>query len=265
MSPVNPLRDDLARRRTSLGLYAGSPEMIEVSAHVGFRWVMIDQMFTGNDWGRTEELIRTANAAGITPVVRVQSFPWLGHDRRIAVDVVRASAIGAEFVMVSNSDVAEIDECLEATKDWHRRALTIHRGFDSDPAAMERERTVVIPHPETRGGIDGLDEVIQNPKIELVFIGMTDASRLETGKHRPDFDNPRLWERVKRAVTLADTHGVTVGASTSYGGSLDELARRIEKLDTNGVKFILVQGATYIFQLAATQLMTRLKPIVERQ
>lgn len=45
-------------------------------------------MFTGLDFGRTLLLIRTGEAAEISPVVRVQSNPWLGYDPRIAVDVM---------------------------------------------------------------------------------------------------------------------------------------------------------------------------------
>jgi 4-hydroxy-2-oxoheptanedioate aldolase len=216
----NPLLDRIQERKTSIGVFANSADMVELCAFVGFHWVMIDQMFTSNDWSRTEDLIRAAEASGITPVVRIQSNPWLGYDHRVAVDVSRANGIGAQFMMVSHSGKQEIDECVLAGKDWHRKALNIHpyRSFDDWEGGLDRQaqQTFVIPQPETRGALDSLEEVIKDPDIRIVFIAMTDASRIITGSHRPDFYNQRLWEYVDRAVALGKEHGVTIGANTSY-------------------------------------------------
>src|SRR2546423_530198 len=122
----SPFLQDIASGRTSIGLSANSADMIELTAFVGFRWVMIDQMFTSNDWTKTEDLLRAADASAITPVVRIQSNPWLGYDHRIAVDVSRAMGIGARLIMISHSGMQEVEECLVAAKDWHRKPLTIH-------------------------------------------------------------------------------------------------------------------------------------------
>src|SRR5690348_6925421 len=61
---VDRLLEDITEGRPSIGLAAGSSDLIELCAFIGFRWVMIDQMFSANDWARTEELIRTSEAAG---------------------------------------------------------------------------------------------------------------------------------------------------------------------------------------------------------
>jgi 4-hydroxy-2-oxoheptanedioate aldolase len=263
----NPLLDRIQERKTSIGVFANSADMVELCAFVGFHWVMIDQMFTSNDWSRTEDLIRAAEASGITPVVRIQSNPWLGYDHRVAVDVSRANGIGAQFMMVSHSGKQEIDECVLAGKDWHRKALNIHpyRSFDDWEGGLDRQaqQTFVIPQPETRGALDSLEEVIKDPDIRIVFIAMTDASRIITGSHRPDFYNQRLWEYVDRAVALGKEHGVTIGANTSYAYNLDEMRGRVEMLVEHGVRVVLTQGAPFLFQLAATDFLTRLAPVLD--
>ena len=265
--PRNPLLERLEDGRTSIGVWANSPDMIEVCAFVGFHWVMIDQMFTAHDWSRTEELIRAAEASGITPVVRIQSNPWLGYDHRVAVDVARANGIGAQFMLVSNSNKQEIDECLVAARDWHRKALSVHpyRSFEEWEGGPEREarRTFVIPQPETQGGLDSLEDVIREPDIRIVFIAMTDASRIITGRHRPDWHDARLWDYVDRAVDLGREHGVAVGANTSYVYDLDGLRRRVEILAEHGVRMVMAQGASFIFQLAATKFLGDLKPVLD--
>ena len=62
----NPLLENMKSDKTSLGLYVNSPDMVELCSHLGFDWFMIDQMFTGLDWGKTQEMIRTGEAAGIS-------------------------------------------------------------------------------------------------------------------------------------------------------------------------------------------------------
>lgn len=263
----NPLLEKINDGRTSLGLFVESPDMVELCGHLGFDWFGIDQMFTGADWSRTENLIRAGEAAGITPVVRVQSNPWLGHDNRIAVDVTRAQGVGAQFILVSHSDQSEIESCLHVSKDWHRKLFTIHP-FDSfedwdRPREGTDMQTFIIPQPESRGAFDSLEDVIRLPGVKIVLIAMTDGSRVLTGSNRPDFYHPALWEVVDRAVALGKEHGVTIGANTSYAYDLPELERRIGVLQEHGVRMILVQGAMFLFQVAMTGFLQRVRKIIE--
>jgi 4-hydroxy-2-oxoheptanedioate aldolase len=261
--PQNPLLERLKEDKPSIGVRANSADMIELCAFVGFHWVMIDQMFTSNDWQKTEELIRAADGCGITPVVRIQSNPWLGYDHRIAVDVSRANGIGAQFILVSHSSKQEIDESLVASKDWHRKALSIHpyRSFAEWDKGLDKQAafTYLIPHAETQGALDSLEDVIKDPAVKVVFIAMTDASRIITGSHKPDWYNARLWEYVDRAVELGKAHGVTIGANTSYAYRMDEMKKRVEHLVDHGVKMIMAQGAPFLFQIAATEFLGDLK------
>jgi len=265
--PKNPLLEDIDKGRTSIGVWANSADMIELCAAVGFHWVMIDQMFTSIDWSTAAELIRAAEASDITPVLRIQSNPWLGYDHRLAVDVSRAMGIGAQFMLVSNSGKEDMDECLAAGRDWHRKALTIHpyRDFDEwEPTLAHQSRqTFVIPQPETKGGLEYLEEVMTNPDCKVVFIAMTDASRVLSGSHRPDFNHPKLWEYVDRAVELGRQTGVTVGANTSYAYTMEAMVDRVRQLHEHGVRMIMAQGANFLFQIAANRFLSDVRSIIE--
>ena len=263
----SPLAEKLGEQETALGLYINSPDMVELCGFLGFDWFMIDQMWTSNDWGKTEELIRAGEAAGITPVVRVQSEPWLGYDHRVAVDVARALGVGAQFVLVSHSGRKEIEECLEASKGWHKRIMTIHpyRDFGEWDSVLEKQlgETYVIPQPETQDALDTLAEVMEHPSVRLVFIAMTDASRVLTGSHTPDFYNPALWEYVDRIVALGRERGITVGANTSYAYGLEEIAKRTARLHEHGVRMIMLQGAPFLFQIAMVEFLRGLRPMLD--
>ena len=261
----NRLLEDLEAGRTSLGLWVNSADMVDLCGYVGFRWVMIDQMFSSHDWHQTSALITAAEAAEITPVVRIQSNPWLGYDHRIAPDVARAIGVGAQFMLVSHSDKREIDECVVAARDWHRKGLVIHRGRESGegrPETAHQGRAYVIPQPETQGALDSLEEIIADPEIRIVFIAMSDASRIISGSEQPDFYNERLWEYVDRAVELGRQHGVTIGANTSYAYTLDEMRKRVIMLHERGVRMIMMQGVNFIFQIVAEQLLEDLRPVL---
>jgi len=62
---------------------ACEPHVVELCAFLGLDWIMIDMMLTGMDFRDVQNMIRTSEAAGITPVVRAHSDPWLGYDHRI--------------------------------------------------------------------------------------------------------------------------------------------------------------------------------------
>lgn len=264
---TNRLLDNFREGRTSLGVWVNSPDMAELCAFLGLDWVMIDQMFTSHGWREVEELVRAAEASGITPVVRVQSNPWLGYDHRVAVDVTRLLGIGAQFILVSNSGRREIEECAEVAKDWHRKALTIHPYRDFEDWVRVRDEhereTFIIPQPETRGGLDDLPACIAMPDIKAVFVAMTDASRVLTGEHQPDWNHPALWGYVDQAVALGKEHGVVVGANTSYAYTMEEMKNRVKRLHEHGVKMIMVQGANFLFQVAMTEFLRDVRPALE--
>lgn len=260
------LIEKLTTGKTALGLYINSPDMVDLCGHLGLDWFMLDHMFTSMDWGKTEVMMHTGEAAGITPVVRVQSNPWLGYDHRLAVDVSRALGIGIQCVLISNSGKKEIEECVEVSHDWHRKALTIHpyNDFSEWGTVHDKviEETYVIPQPETKQALEDIEDMIRMPGIKCVFIAMTDASRVITESHQPDFYDERLWEYVDRAVELGREHGVAIGANTSYAYDMVEIRRRIEHLQEHGVQMIMAQGANFLFQVAMNQMLKELAPVL---
>jgi 4-hydroxy-2-oxoheptanedioate aldolase len=249
----NPLLDKYRSGGTALGVIVNSPDMIEVCAQIGFDWVEIDQMFTAFDWNDVQYMIRTAEAAGITPVVRIQSYPWLGYDHRVPIDVSRVLAIGAQFVMVSHSGKREIEECLSLADDWHRKALWLHpfKSFDDWGTVTDEmaQGTFIIPQPESAGALAELDETLALPGVRMLFFAMGDLSKLLSGSKRPEWYHPKLWEHVRRAVAIGRERGIMIGGVTSYAYDLQELASRIKKLHDEGVRLIMLPGVNFVTQL----------------
>ena len=194
------LKEKLQAGGTALGVIAFDPYSVDVAAHTGFDWIFIDQMFTALDWTATESLIRCCEANGITPVVRVQSNPWLGYDHRISVDVTRLLSIGTKYIIVSNSGKREIEECLVAASNWHKR-FWVHTSVKAAPAAGEDFPGVqIIPQPETAQALAELPETLALPGINLAFIGTTDPSMALSKSDTPNFYSEELWKFVERKL-----------------------------------------------------------------
>ena len=167
-------------------------------------------------------------------------------------------------MQVSHSGKKEIEECLEAGKGWHKRIINVHpyNDFSEWDTVLEEQlgQTYVIPQPETEEALETLPELMAHPDVRLVFIAMTDASRVLTGSHRPDFDHPALWDYVEQIVGLGRKHGVTIAANTSYTYTLEDIAERAERLHQHGVRMIMVQGAPFLFQVAMNQWLPKVWP-----
>jgi 4-hydroxy-2-oxoheptanedioate aldolase len=254
----NALKERLQSGGTALGVWANDPETVELCAFLGFDWIMIDMMFTGMDFRDIQNMIRTCQGAGITPVVRMQTNPWHGYDPRIAVDLSRIQGIGAEYVLISHSGLREIEEALEVAKDWHRRALWVHpfksREWEKRTDEMA-EATHIIPHIESQGALDDFDAVLDLPDLKMFFFAMTDLSKVITGSKKPDFNNPKLWELIEKAVRKGKERGFVCGANTSYAYTLPEMRQRVKRLHDAGMRFIMVQGAQFLFQVAMMEFL----------
>ncbi|MFB6108572.1 MAG: hypothetical protein ABEJ82_07010 [Haloplanus sp.] len=251
----------------AVGLFINEPKMVELAAHMGFDWCMLDQMFTNNDWQKTETLIRTANSAGITPIVRVHSYPWTGYDPHVVANVARAIGIGADYVMVSYSGVQEIEDALPLTHADHQKESHIFPYDDLLPygdgeTSDGHSGIQIIPHVESTGAFESLESVMDNADVDYCFIALNDAMQELTGEERPDWDDPRVWEFVDEVVELGRKTDTVVGANPSFHGagtdftySLDVLEDRVVELHDRGIEMVMAQSAPMIFQLAGSRLL----------
>lgn len=279
----DPLREKTEAGKTAIGLYINDPNMVELAAHLGFDWFMLDQMFTSHGWEKTEELIRTAESVGITPVIRVQSYPWFGYDSRIPVDVSRNLGIGARYVMISNSGVEEIEKAAHLAHDYHRKVSHVYPfdeflpyGDSKSVTADEEDEDIqleasIIPQPETKESLESLEETISIPEVEYCFLAMGDASQELTGSERPNFDDPIIWDFIDEAVELGKKHNTVIGANPSFARSgedftysLDVIEDRVVKLHEHGIRMIMAQGAPLYFQLAGGELLQNVSNRIEQ-
>ncbi|WP_251328283.1 hypothetical protein [Haloplanus pelagicus] len=267
----DPLEASIENDEPALGVYINDPKTVELAAHVGFDWFMLDQMFTNHGWEKTETLIRTAKAAGITPIVRAHSYPWAGYDPHVVANVSRNIGMGANYVMLSHSGKEEIEQVLPLAHEDYKKESHIFPydellPFDTERSAdREGMQANIIPHVESEGAIEDLEAVMDNPEVNYCFVALNDAMQVLTGEDRPDWNDPRVWEFVDEVVRLGESTNTVIGANPSFHGtgeeftySLDTLEDRVVQLHDRGVDMIMVQSAPLIFQLAGGRLLRNL-------
>lgn len=69
--------------------------------------------------------------------------------------------------------------------------------------------TVILAHVETRRGIDNLDEILDSPHVDVLFLGMYDLS-VSYGQPG-DFRHPDVAAAVEQALAAAKRHGKAAG------------------------------------------------------
>ncbi len=98
----NPVKQAIRDGRTVFGLYIAvpSPVMVELAGYAGFDFVRIDICHSAVDLPTVADMIRAAEASGVTPTVRVD------YDPHLIAKVLEAGAMGLFIPDVSTVEMA---------------------------------------------------------------------------------------------------------------------------------------------------------------
>ena len=219
------------------------PAFVEAAGYAGYDFVLLDMEHGTTTHQTLPNLIRAANVAGVCPVVRVPR----GSD--IWID--QALDVGAGAVMVPQIDTAEQARAAVAAAKFspigNRGTCRFVRsaGFGAIPGKdyfAKAQDTMVIVQAEGKKAVENLDEILDVPGIDVVFVGPYDLS--SSLGLVGQIDHPDVIECIKGIIAKASAKGVKVGcfADSVEGG---------KKWRDLGVKFIGYACDTYIFMQGA--------------
>ena len=174
----NTLRAALREGRPAFGswLQSGNSAVAEVMARAGFDWLAIDLEHSTIDLETTFTLIQVIDLAGCAPLVRLSA-----NDPVQAKRVMDAGAWGV--IVPSVQSAAEARQAVDAVKypPEGTRGAGLGRAQGYGPQFAEylkacSEGSVVIPMIEQREGVERVEEILQVPGVDGVFIGPYDLS-----------------------------------------------------------------------------------------
>ena len=233
------------------------PNLVEVAGLAGMDCFMADMMFTAHDWDNVAHLIRAARGTGISPMIRVQAFPWAtGADRRTVSDAARAFALGATAVTVSVGSREEVEELMGLRDDWHR---LIHlRRFDTAEDFPEfnrktREGTLVVPTVESEGGLRDLDDILAIDGIRLVWLAAGDVTKILGVPFK--YEDPKVMRLLENAVKTAESHGAAIMYNMGLDSpDFDAMAASARRYFEIGVRVVGLGAMEWHAQMALQQI-----------
>ena len=234
----NRIRRLLVEGKTVTGmlLFTGSPMVVEMMAATGLDFVIIDMEHSALDLDRAAHLIRTADAAGITPFVRVPEV-----DASLIKKLLNLGAAGIVLPHANRDNCAALLKAMRFAPDGERGACQITRaagyvrgGWDAYAGRANRE-VMAIPLLEEGASIADFETLAAMPGLDVFFVGPTDLS-ISLGVPGATFDDAKMGAALDTVVAIARRHGKY--AMTLIGNNLDvEYGRRVAK---RGVQVIVL-------------------------
>ena len=180
MLQTNELKHALAAGKTVYGLLNSipSPLLVEMIGYAGFDFVILDMEHVCLNPETLENMVRAAECAGITPLVRVPTA---------AADVIlRALDCGAQGIVVPHVRTAsEAAQAVAASRyaPLGTRGISGGRttGFGTldlpSYFARANAEIMVVAMIEDREGVENLDAILSVTGIDMVLEGAMDLSQ----------------------------------------------------------------------------------------
>jgi 4-hydroxy-2-oxoheptanedioate aldolase len=253
---VNQVKSRLSAGKHSVGtiIPTNDPALIEVSALAGFDHVIIDGEHGVVGVAEVENLVRTAEAAGVTPLARVPS--------NTAVDILRFLDAGVAGVMVPQIRTA--DDARRAVKaakyfpDGERGLGGVRAaryglaGSQWDYVIEANHETMVLALLEDREAVTNLEAILAVPGIDVIFIGPSDLAQSYGYPGRPD--HPEVQAAIDTIIRRAVVTGRVVGTNAPSGPAAAALLERGVRYLCTGLWGLLASAARgYLSHLPADE------------
>ncbi|MFF4607058.1 HpcH/HpaI aldolase/citrate lyase family protein [Streptomyces sp. NPDC001339] len=205
----NAVKRKLAAGEEVHGLYCSvpAPALVEMVGCAGYDFVVLDTEHTLVDPQQLENLIRAAEATGLTPFVRVpEDDPGA---------ILRALDAGAMGIVVPHVRTrADVDRAVRAAYYAPKGMRSLNGGrvpgfglIDMpEYVARANAEVMLIPLIEDAEGVDAIDDILSGGGIDLVLPGPGDLSQSYGVPW--ELRHPRVRDAVHRVHTACAGHGV---------------------------------------------------------
>lgn len=217
-----------------------NPELVEIVAHAGFDFVIIDTEHTSFGMETAIELARAADAAGIAPLVRVtENSPSI---------IAKALDIGSQGVVVPR--VGTREEAIRAVEAARFHPLgkrgacpRVRAGNYSAMGSVEyfaqaNERVLLVLLVETVEGAMNLREIVSVPGVDAVLLGATDLSQ-SMGVPGDNYHPKVLTKLAEMSASIREA-GLALGR---VAFSVEEARSHLDE----GARFLVYSGDETIF------------------
>ena len=229
---------------TIVAPFANSAGLVELLGHMGFDGVFLDCEHGPTGWEDLEHMIRAAEVAGYSSVVRVQQ-----NDAAIITRTLDRGAGGIQVPHVNTAAQAE------AAVQGAKYAPLGHRGwsgwrsvFGMDIAGYAEQanaETLVAIMLEETEALDNLGEILQVEHVDVFFVAPGDLA--QSMGLPGQMDHPRVKTAIDDALRRIRAAGRPAGTLTTPA-TLDHYLELGVQFLYVGIASLLAPGATQFVQ-----------------
>lgn len=213
---TNKIKERISQGETVYGPFCKlqEPAIVEIAALSGFDFVIIDMEHGPYSVESVQNMVRAAEAKGITPVVRVTE--------NSETLILRILDIGVRCIQVPQiCTKADADRLVKSTKFYPKgergmcryvRAAEYTNTSAVNHFGKANDNIITIIHIEGMEGINNLEEIVQVDGIDVIFLGPYDLS--QSCGVPGQVNNPKVLEAMKGAVKTAKKYRKAVGTFT---------------------------------------------------
>ena len=186
----------------------------EIMSHQGWDSLTIDMQHGVVDYLNAVEMLQAISTTDVVPIVRVN---W--NEPGQIMKILDAGAYGVICPMISNKEQAEkfVQACMYPPNGY--RSVGPTRGFmygGSDYVDHANNEILKIAMIETNEAMQKLDEIMNTPGVDGIYIGPADLSLAINQK--PSFDNPEgspQYEKIVNILNHAKKNNIIAGIHNS--------------------------------------------------
>ncbi len=230
---TNQMKARLEAGKPALGcsIMIPSPQMVEMAAHAGFDWVLIDMEHGTIGLETCELMIMAAEARGITPIVRPRS-----NASAEITSVMDRGAAGVQVPHINTADDARRARAAVKFGPGDNRGLAAGTRPDSyglgkampDFVRAANAESLVCVQLEHATAIENVDALLAVDDIDVYFIGPSDLS--QSMGHPGNPKAPPVREAIERTLARIVAAGKTPGMPAT--------ADNLEQVIASGVRYI---------------------------
>ena len=197
----------------------------EVMAHQGWDSCTIDMQHGVINYPNALTMLQAISTTNVTPLARVN---W--NEPGQIMKILDAGCYGIICPMVSNRDEAErfINACLYPPKGYRSYGPVRGLLYGGSDYAKEADKEVLkLAMIETKEALSKLDEILDTPNLDGIYIGPADLS-LALGEE-PGFDKPEntlVFKEISKILESAKKRDLLAGI---HNGSAEYAQKMIKK------------------------------------
>ncbi|APQ58136.1 5-keto-4-deoxy-D-glucarate aldolase [Paenibacillus polymyxa] len=177
---TNTLKEKIERKQPVFGLFVSIPHpvIIEMIGHAEYDFVIIDLEHAATNMESVEELVRAAELAGMTPLVRISKVE--------RVEILKVLDCGAQGIVIPH--VEQREQVEEAVRHAYYHPLGMRSLNSGRPGVFGKypltgyiqeanEQVMVVPMIESVEGVRQSASILSHPQVSWVLEGAADLSQ----------------------------------------------------------------------------------------